>query len=40
MIRHIAGLADDWNSLSFEENFAHQLAKTNEAVARTDDNLA
>jgi hypothetical protein len=39
-MRHIARLADNWNSLSFKENFAYQLAETNEPVARTDDNLA
>jgi hypothetical protein len=40
MKRHMARLVDNWNSLSFEENFANQLAETNEPVARMDDNLA
>ena len=39
-MRHIARLADNWSNLSFKENFAYQLAETNEPVARMDDNLA
>jgi alkanesulfonate monooxygenase SsuD/methylene tetrahydromethanopterin reductase-like flavin-dependent oxidoreductase (luciferase family) len=40
MMRHAARLADNWNSLSFAESFAEQLAETKERVARMDDNLA
>jgi alkanesulfonate monooxygenase SsuD/methylene tetrahydromethanopterin reductase-like flavin-dependent oxidoreductase (luciferase family) len=40
MMRHTARLADNWNSLSFKENFEDQLAETKERIARMDDNLA
>ncbi len=39
MMRHAAKYADNWNSLSFAETFAEQLAETRERVARMDDNL-
>jgi alkanesulfonate monooxygenase SsuD/methylene tetrahydromethanopterin reductase-like flavin-dependent oxidoreductase (luciferase family) len=40
MLRHAARYADNWNSLSFADSFAKQLAETAERIARIDEACA
>jgi alkanesulfonate monooxygenase SsuD/methylene tetrahydromethanopterin reductase-like flavin-dependent oxidoreductase (luciferase family) len=40
MLKHAARHADNWNSLSFADSFAKQLAETAERIARVDDACA